>query len=140
MQTFLPYKKFGKSLLILDRNRLNSQRRESLLAWKILNGITDGGKYKYHPIIKMWKGYENALAVYYNLSLLVWEIRGYKNIKLKFVTTNRPIQKPDWLNESFCSNHRSILLGKNFEYYKRFQWKEKPAQMINNKWPYIWPI
>lgn len=43
-------------------------------------------------------------------------------------------ENPPWLDDNFCSRHRSALLAKDFEYYKKFNWKEQP------KIDYIWPV
>lgn len=41
-------------------------------------------------------------------------------------------ENPSWLTDEFCSRHRSALLAKDFEYYKKFNWEEQP------KIDYIW--
>ena len=47
---------------------------------------------------------------------------------------------PPWFGcEDFHKAHRQILLGKNYEWYSKFGWGDKPAVQVNGKWPYLWP-
>lgn len=123
MQTFLPYDDFRKSLECLDYRRLGKQRVESYQIWRCLKGIKIG--WANHPITKMWKGYEDSLAEYTNISIDIWKERGYKNT-MEHLPFINPI-KPHWFgNEAFHSSHRAALLFKDFEFYKVNQWKEDP--------------
>jgi hypothetical protein len=80
----MPYDDFYVSLNCLDNKRLGKQRVE---AKQILNVLLnrprkDGQPYKgwlNHPCVRMWRGYENALKEYFNISVMVWEERGFKN-------------------------------------------------------------
>jgi len=132
MQTFLPYPDFEKSLKCLDTKRAGKQRAE---AWQIYNVITKNGKaWRNHPCTNMCRKYPNALALYYNISLTLWENRGYKNIKLKPISICGEIIMPNWLgNVEFHISHQSNLLRKKPEYYKQFF-------NVNNNLPYIWPL
>jgi hypothetical protein len=138
MNTFLPYKDFVKSAQCLDYKRLGKQRVE---AWQIYLALTKRNYgWKNHPIVKMWKGYENSLLYYGIVITLEWCKRGYKDtMALKFCKKLRlrsikgsPII-PKWLgNKKFHASMRSNLLRKDKKYYSKFHWKEK------NNLPYYW--
>ena len=135
MQTFLPYSSFEKSLRCLDRQRLGKQRVESFQILNILTMQTDKKGWINHPAVLMWKGFEKALKLYYNINLRLWEEKGYKNIRLFPMVIIGKVVFPDWLgNEDFHASHRSNLLRKNSDHYGKFGWKESPDL------PYIWPI
>ena len=121
MQTFLPYPNFRDSLESLDSKRLGKQRVESFQILKTLLGYSDG--WKHHPVVKMWRHYEAALAQYYNLSLVIWAARGYKNIVLQPATITGTIVYPPFIgDEQFHASHRSRLLRKDPEFYGKYQW------------------
>jgi hypothetical protein len=95
-----------------------------------LYGLSNG--WTNHPAILMWKGYEEALKKYYNVTLAEWVERGYIN-NMPFLKVYTIIYPP-WLGkDKFHSSHRSALLFKNFEFYSQYRWKEKP--IINYYWP-----
>jgi len=139
MQTFLPYSSFFISARCLDTKRLGKQRLEASQILNILLGTANPGKngkigWVNHPAVKMWRGYEIALANYYNTILDEWIHRGYRNTML-FRYPNGQLIYPHWLgNSHFHSSHRSNLLRKNFEYYSQFCWNEDPNA------EYVWPI
>lgn len=135
MQTFLPFDDFRRSLSHLDMRRLGKQRVEAFQIWNTL--VYNKTPWSKHPAVKMWKGYEDALANYYNTALDVWERRGYKNIKLQPIIflAGHEFKYPHWLgDERFHSSHRAALMYKFPEYYYVFQWREEP------KLDYYWPI
>src|ERR1035437_2452849 len=124
MQTFLPFPSFFESLNCLDRQRLCKQRVESWQIINILQGKSKSNSWKNHPAVKMWCGYANALKLYYNTSLSLWEQRGYKNIKLQPLRNLCSLEKcwiwdmPPWFGDmKFHISHQSNLLRKNKEYY-----------------------
>lgn len=169
MQTFLPYPDFKKSAQCLDYRRLGKQRVE---AWQIYQALKQGpykecdglnhkrfssittcpkckGARKIktpwynHPIVQMWKGYEDALLIY-GLSMCdEWRNRGYRDtMKERFVKelirhkNNRyQLRYPEWLisdSMRVCASHRSNLLRKDKKYYSKFKWREK------DNLPYVW--
>ena len=137
MNTFLPYKDFTKSAQCLDYRRLGKQRVE---AWQIYLALTkpDYG-WKHHPIVKMWKGYENALLEYGIAICKEWKNRGFKDTMFeRFYTAypwHQPAPKPYWFgNRKFHSAMRSNLLKKDKQYYSKFGWKE------SDNLPYVWII
>lgn len=141
MQTFLPYSSFEKSAKCLDYRRLGKQRVE---AWQIYQCLTGQGslRWRNHPAVKMWKGYEIALLDYGATICKEWRKREFKdsmflkflqeiyNLKAKYIYNYKV---PKWLgDEKFHASHRSNLLRKNYEWYSQFGWTE------SNNLPYIW--
>jgi hypothetical protein len=137
MQTFLPYKDFRKSLESLDDKRLGKQRVETSQILNVILGRPkkDGTPYKgwlNHPCSVMWRGYENALKEYLNVSIDVWKARGKNNTMQKEAIEGK-LEMPWWLGkEELHSSHRANLLRKDPEYYKQHNWEENPED------PYVW--
>lgn len=152
MQTFLPYKDFGKSARCLDDKRLGKQRVEVLQILRTLRGITHG--WRNHPAVKMWRGYEIALAWYGLVICEEWIRRGFhdtclekirrflpRQLRGRFISRTAaqyflhgPNSRPPWLgSRKFHASHRSNLLRKDPTYYGRFGWTQGPGL------PYIWP-
>lgn len=142
MQTFLPLPDFLKSAKVLDYKRLGKQRSEALIclralncdwAWSIASKNAKGYGWRNHPCVKMWKNYLAALRLYYNVVIAEWVLRGYNNSML-FAPLDSEIVFPQWFgNEIFHASHRSALLFKDFEFYSKYNWLEKP------KYDYYWP-
>ncbi|MFW6090881.1 MAG: MSMEG_6728 family protein [Actinomycetota bacterium] len=149
MQTFLPYADFAATARVLDRRRLGRQRVE---AFQVLRGLTvPGHGWRHHPAVKMWAGYEEALVRYALEICAVWRRAGYADTveeKIRAdlaaataVTTVRSQQAlaaagelPPWLgSEAFHRSHRSALLRKDPEHYRRW-FPDVPADL-----PYVWP-
>jgi hypothetical protein len=75
LQTFLPYPDFAASAVVLDRRRLGKQRVEAL---QILRALTrERYGWKHHPAVRMWAGYEEALACYAMEICAEWVRRGH---------------------------------------------------------------
>lgn len=151
MQTFLPFEEFYLSACCLDRQRLNSQRREAFQilhslrdnwaiyerAWRVGRGLivpwTRPRDVSRHPAARMWNGYEEALRAYYNQILSEWERRGYRNT-MRRAPVESSYLLPHWLgDERLHRSHRSALLRKDPAWYGRFGW-EVPDDL-----PYYWP-
>lgn len=143
MQTFLPFSDFAKSAKVLDRARLGKQRSEcnQMLAalgrpMKNAYGLPCGfpKSVPNHPATLMWKGYENALALYAMIVAQEWGSRGYENNVDFALGLLGPPVTPPWLGDpSLHASHRSNLLRKKPDHYRRFGWSE-PDNL-----PYIWP-
>lgn len=148
MQTFLPVKSFVKSMEYLDMRRLGKQRVE---AAQILEILIDKpvipknlqsivpfqrkfGAWTRHPAVLMWTGYEEWLKLYLACAIGEWLYRGYSNTMIvpPYDTALQP--PPDWLGyEEFHQSHRSNLVRKFPEHYKKF-WPEE-----RNDLKYFWP-
>lgn len=131
MQTFLPYSDFILSAKCLDYKRLGKQRVE---AFQILKSLRTNSGWINHPATKMWRGYECSLTLYMNEMIREWISRGYNNsMVIELVSHSNP-PNPTWFgDERLHSSHRSNLLRKDPEYYKKWNWTE-----VNNM-PYFWP-
>ena len=75
VNTFLPYPDFEASAQILDYRRLGKHLVE---AKQILDAMYDSSRgYYNHAATRMWRGYEEALKVYFNAISREWVRRGY---------------------------------------------------------------
>lgn len=140
MQTFLPYADFEESASCLDNRRLGKQRVEVLQILRVLTGKTNG--WSNHPAVKMWRGFEVALANYGLFICWEWQGRGYKDTCFCKIHDLFPdgriagltITYPVWLgDDNFHRAHRSNLLRKDETFYRQFGWNE-PMDL-----PYVWP-
>ena len=121
MQTFLPYPDFIQSVKVLDYRRLGKQRVETFQVLNILLERKPTKGWRNHPVTRMWTGYEEALKLYQNFTILEWIDRGYNN-NMKFETIDhKNILLPPWFgSDEFHKSHRSNLLRKDYEYYSQF--------------------
>lgn len=135
MQTFLPYPSFAKSARALDRLRLGKQRLEAYQMWAALTGKNPLGwripkSVASHPATLAWRGYEDALAVYYFAVCVEWERRGYKStMPPRLISGNRALasEKPYWFGGEIHARHRANLLAKDPKFYGRYGWTETPS-------------
>ena len=130
MQIFLPYEDFEETARCLDYRRLGKQRVEARQIIELLDKYDKGIDisklpWSNHPIVNMWKGYTFCLKVYYNAIVKEWKRRGYiNNMPLYRIRRGITYRVPDWLGDKqFHDNYKRILLNKNYEYYKQFNWK-----------------
>lgn len=139
MQTFLPYSDYELSAMCLDRQRLGKQRLETKGILNILEGKAKKNKYgnvawSNHPAVLMWKGYEEALRLYFNVIRREWISRGYVNTMRKEPFNQyKLIMPPWWGDERFHLSHQSNLLRKDFNHYSKFGWEVGPDL------DYFWP-
>jgi len=141
MNTFLPYSDFKKSAQCLDNKRLGKQRVEAYQILRVLLGYSDG--WENHPAVKMWKGYESALALYGLEICREWIGKNFKDtctqkindlVRVHKLNIKSPIY-PFWFGQrDFHTTQKSNLLRKFPQHYSKFKWKEK------NNLPYHWPV
>jgi hypothetical protein len=135
MQTFLPYPDFMMSLNCLDQKRLNAQCKE---AKQIIDIIENNKKaWSNHPAVNQWRGYVNALKLYYNNAAMLWNKCKKKDGTPVKQRDTLPIRGgivfPKWLGYSmFHLSHRSNLMRKKPEHYSKFFDCE-------DNLPYYWP-
>ena len=140
MQTFLPYPNFRESAACLDYKRLGKQRVEAKQILTILLGQAKPNKkgniaWSNHPAVKMWKDHEETLKLYFNVISEEWIKRNYRHNMGFYSIDRKNINYPPWIGvDRFHSAHRSNLLRKDFEFYRKYGWTE-PTDL-----PYIWPI
>lgn len=134
MQTFLPFKSFSESAKHLDRSRLGKQRVECKQILNILLGENENSRWKNHPAVRMWIGYEEALKLYTNIMIEEWKSRGYNNT-MELYEIGDTVIFPEWLgNERLHKSHRIRLMQKDKNYYSKFDWEDIPEA------PYWWPV
>ncbi len=136
MQTFLPYADFALSAKCLDNRRLNKQILEAKSIHNVI--VYDLSSWRNHPIVKMWRNYPEAIALYYNACLSEWKyIRG-KNHKYELFTCSpRVVELPTWFgDERIHSSHRANLLRKDFKWYSQYCWDEINIDYMHT--PYYW--
>jgi hypothetical protein len=142
MQTFLPYRDFISSAMVLDRQRLGKQRVETMQIMKALT--VPGAGWANHPVTKMWRGYEGSLIRYQEAICHEWVSRGYKDTCLAktwalydeftksdtdYANSHRFTAPPWWGLKRFHSAHRANLLRKDSAYYGQFAWREEPSDI-----------
>ena len=138
MQTFLPVADFAESARILDDSRLGKQRVEMYQIIRTLDGVTQG--WRNHPAVRMWRGYEPMLLVYGLAMCDEWDRRGNadtvrEKLRVHLRDSAAPLLAPPWLgDEALHASHRSNLLRKDPEFYRRYGWTEPPDL------PYVWPV
>ena len=154
MQTFLPSDSLRDSVEFLDNKRLGKQRVETkqiLIALGIDVGEHKGNKdsrWRNHPAVKMWQGFEGCLAQYGWFSCREWVRRGFKDSlteqfaqALLGMTSECSIVNglptypvPWWLGDQRVHrSRRSNLLRKDYEYYCGYF--REPDNL-----PYFWPV
>ncbi|MDP2313879.1 MAG: MSMEG_6728 family protein [Pseudomonadota bacterium] len=139
MQTFLPYPSFGRSARALDDKRLGKQRVE---VFQILNALAGTSKgWQSHPVVAMWRGYEDVLVLYGLQITREWTRRGHADSCLVKIAAfappeqRRPRALPPWLGDrAFHLSHQSALIRKDPERYGRL-FPGVPMDL-----PYVWPI
>ena len=137
MQTFMPHKSFRESAECLDMKRLGKQRVEVLILLKSMLGNTPTKGWKNHPAREMWRGHENALALYGMVVCEVWLERGYKDTcwgKINaYYDKSKPTTMPSWFGMTdLHTSHKSNLIRKNPDHYKQL-WPDIPDNI-----PYVW--
>lgn len=157
MQTFLPFADFRQSMMVLDPSRLGNQvYREGMTLIR--------GGWPNHPASKMWRGCEQALAMYLLFGVEELLARGYdyrdrpwchELVKMLPIQPIKSVESalsahrfilnrcilPPWLgDEAIHASHRGVLLWKNPEWYSQFGWKDKPRPpRPDGKMDYVWP-
>ena len=118
----------------------------------IVRALTRPGHgWRHHPVVRMWRGYEEALGAYGIAICREWQRRGYADtcevkivddLRAAGVTVPvRPVEElqgagqlPPWLgHEELHRSHRSALVRKDPDFY-RPRLGDVPLDL-----PYIWP-
>lgn len=142
MQTFLPYVDFKRTAKVLDMRRLGKQRVEAYQILLVITGKRPDSRWRNHPAVRMWSGYEVALLDYAFAVVFEWRERGYQDTMLSTLNSefcalnSAKVVRPHWLGDRrLHSSHRAALLRKDFEHYSKIKprWKEEPNV------DYFWP-
>ena len=129
MMTFLPFAEFKASAEALDTKRLQNQRTEArfVLEWLENRGFD----LRAYGAARMWKGYKDALAAYYNACLDAYEAHGYVNgPTMQRAAVPEKVEMPPWLgDERFHAAQRAQLLLKKPDYYSEKGWDAAPPEL-----------
>jgi hypothetical protein len=139
IQVFSPYPSFIDISNCLDKRRLFKQKVE---IYQIFNCIALGDKakgWKNHPAVSMVRGYE-LFFIDYGLEIAnSCSQLGYKDTLIPKIKAFKDVfqgeyKKPwYWGNEKFHLSHKSNLIRKFPEHYRKF-WPDVPDNL-----PYFWP-
>jgi hypothetical protein len=139
MQIFVPVPDLAIIADCLDDKRLGAMRRESRQVYDtILMRPTKKGTprvgYVNHPIVKMWRGFENAVLSYSNVMIEEWVKRG-KNNTMEIVEIKGDIVFPPWWGrDDVHAAHRSNLYHKFPRHYEQFGWAEASLPLLGYVW------
>jgi len=123
MNTLLPFPSLN-SIGLLSNADLGVQIYE---AGELVHLLVDApaGWYK-EPAAMQWYGHIDALKAYYNLCVILWGQRGFKQerkiytgLDLRYST-----KLPPWVgDERVHTFHRATLVSRRPDFYKRYAWK-----------------
>ena len=131
MQTFLPYADYELSALCLNNEHLDNQRIE---AKRILDILIRNVMKNNSPVVLMWKDYEEALKLYFNVVQSEWLSRGYKSFISKENFNQHKLIMPKWFGDKRLHlSHQSNLLRIDFKYYSKLGWE------VGKDLDYYWP-
>lgn len=140
MQTFMPYADPYEVAKVLDYRRLGKQRVEGYQILLTLTNESDG--WHNHPAVKMWRGYEGALARY-TLTMCHYWVDHYCYLDTTAQKIHALVERhgldleqpfPPFVgNEEFHKSHRLVLVQKNRDHYYPIFREEDPEA------GYIWP-
>lgn len=143
MMTWLTRMSFLETARDLETPLLAQGVKEtSELTHALLLGDTNG--LENHPLVRMWNGYEVALAGYsaaLNLELATRGVLDTTHLRLTQLVRNlrnnedAPFMPPTWLEDTdILRSHRSNMVRRWPDDYKS-TWKGTPELM-----PYLWPF
>ena len=137
MITFLPTANFTQSVSMLDSKRLGNQRVEARMILRWFRNPTDYPRQQNAGYTMMWKGYEEALCLYYNVCCEEWARRGGQNIVCQPEAVSDNVKMPPWLgDDALHKTHRSALLYKLPDHYGKYGWDK---EFSDPKVEYLWP-
>jgi len=139
MQTFLISSEPSETARILDNKRLFKQIVEGNQILGCL--LVEENRWKNHPAVKMWKGYEHFLCKYVAVMINEWTEKGYDcsksliNLKKHYeLCKSLEYKIPHWFSDEFFLAHKSNLIRKKPEWYRPIFGLDIPDDL-----PYIWP-
>lgn len=136
VNTFLPYADFQKTAKCLDYRRLGKQRCEARQILQTIQNPSSKG-WQNHPAVNMWRGYEDALKLYFNVIVQEWIDRGYRNNLPLFEVDESKVKMPWWMSkDDFHFSHQASLCRKKPEYYTD-KFPNLPKKYTTQG--YIWP-
>jgi len=145
VQTFLPYRDFDRSAVVLDQARLGKQRVETLQVLRALE-LPEYGWHS-HPVVTMWRGRTPALVAYGLACVRAWRALGHADTTEALISEFAPEVVgasqadlaadgllPSWLGDGpLHVSHRSALVRKDPDHYRPI-FGDVPDDL-----PYVWP-
>jgi len=101
----------GKIWMLENKNIIYNKKIYKRKDVKLPNDIIGTTGFVYHPVIKMWIGFEDALSHYINCHIKEWINRGYKN-NMYIIDHSDYFEIPQWVNKTSFKLHKSMLLQK----------------------------
>ena len=139
VNTFIPYADFKKTAECLDYRRLGKQRCEAHMIIQLLENPTESrwSGWRNHPAVRMWRGYTDALKMYFNTIVEEWVEREYVNNYPLYEIPDE-VEMPWWMGEADVhSSHQASLLRKAPEFYAgKFEVGEEHRSK-GYMWPWI---
>jgi len=139
MQTWLPYERFEGSAKALRNKELGRQRVDTKMVLNALCFPKRKSAWRFHPVCRMWKGYEGQLVEYWIAITDEWKRRGHKHTMeldaelWKRARVGYP-RRPWWLGQpEFHESQQSALIRRCAEHYQS-QFPHVPD------FPPIWPV
>jgi len=134
MITFLPHANVKKSIECLDTNTLGQQRIDIRTILDTLNPKHPSKHLRWHPAVRMWRGYEIMLKGLLDECVMEYMRRGRRNRMVISRVNYAQMRIPLWWGGPTHGTHRVALMKKNPSWYNQFGWKEPSGQKIH------WPI
>lgn len=132
MHIYLPYPSFSKTAACFPTNFLVTQVYDAHKALLTLGGFDTAQMY--HPMIRMWAGWELALSVYHDAMITEYLSRGGSS---EFALLNiKKYTLPPWLgNERIHKSHQSNLIRKHPQHFRPIFGFDIPINLT-----YVWPL
>jgi hypothetical protein len=129
MKILFPKSSILGSVRTLDNKTLDRQRADAYRVLKILRNPNHPSNLL--PIVKMWKGCETVLNIYFNMCCQEYVRRGFRNGLSTIRVNIGNLNWPSWFgDDKIHSSHRSYLLYVNPEYYAQYKWEDKPSRDV----------
>lgn len=123
----MPYPDFETSASVLDWRRLGKQRIECFQIRQAL--ANPKHRYRNHPAVLMWRGYEDALDAYYAAVCREWIRRGYKHT-MPVIVPRADYERPPWLDDARLHGSHQLNLWRKWQGLKpvEYFWPSKCAE------------
>lgn len=142
MFVLLPYPSFSHSVAVLDREHLGKQRFDCRQLLVALRAARQGRpmSYDHLPSLKLWRGHESALALYYTFAVNEWVARGYTNTHITPYDENwvrragedaylaesyEEVTLPRWVGDpELHASHQRWLMARDAAFYGQLGWED----------------
>jgi len=143
VNVFIPLSDPHEIAKVLDDRRLGKQRVEAKQIITIISGQAKSNAWANHPVVLMWKDHLEELKYYYDVMILEWVGRGFKNTMplygiYQIPTSAHKRPKMPWF--MYCKpvllSHQASLLRKNYAHYHKY-FRTPKAYMSRS---YLWVV